>query len=101
LFSHGLTQFFRVLDSRYPPPGGLCLPAGKHTGILTQFQTIVNKKKAKKKVLTGILLNSSITEVTKEKVRERKKLLTPREAKYAGLFMRNLLLWRLLATGYG
>ena len=67
------------------------------------FNTFSNKsqqKKAKKKVLTGILL-SSITKVTKEKVRECKKLLTPREAKYAGLFMRNLLLWRLLATGYG
>jgi len=22
-----------------PPTGGLCLPAGKHTGILMQFQT--------------------------------------------------------------
>jgi hypothetical protein len=29
----------------YPAPtGGLRLPAGKHTGILTDFQTIDNKK---------------------------------------------------------
>jgi hypothetical protein len=27
------------------PTGGLRLPADKHTGILTDFQTIVNKKK--------------------------------------------------------
>jgi len=26
------------------PAGGLCLPAGKHVGILTYFQTISNKK---------------------------------------------------------
>jgi hypothetical protein len=27
--------------------GGLCLPSGKHTDILTEFQTIVNKKMKK------------------------------------------------------
>jgi len=33
----------------YPAPtGGLRLPAGKHTNILTEFQTIVNKKKKKR-----------------------------------------------------
>jgi len=70
-------------------------------GYFNIFSNKSQQKKGQKKGLTGIFLNSSITEVTKEKVRERKKLLTPREAKYAGLFMRNLLLWRLLATGYG
>jgi len=36
----------------YPAPtGGLCLPSGKHTGILTHFQTKVNKKTAKKHFL--------------------------------------------------
>jgi len=29
------------------PTGGLRLPAGKHTGILIDFQTEVNKKTAK------------------------------------------------------
>jgi hypothetical protein len=33
------------------PAGGLRLPAGKHTSILTYFQTIVNKKNNPKKVL--------------------------------------------------
>ena len=40
----------------YPAPtGGLCLSAGKHTGILTDFQTKVNKKKAKKALFLAIL----------------------------------------------
>jgi len=30
------------------PTGGLCLPFGKHTGILTYFQIKVNKKMSKK-----------------------------------------------------
>ena len=30
------------------PAGGLRLPAGKHTGILTEIQTKVNKKMTKK-----------------------------------------------------
>jgi len=29
------------------PLGGLCLPIGKHSGILTNFQTKVNKKMTK------------------------------------------------------
>jgi len=32
------------------PAGGLRLPAGKHTSILTDFQTIVNKKITKKEL---------------------------------------------------
>jgi len=32
------------------PLGGLCLPNGKHAGILTQFQTQVNKKKRLKRI---------------------------------------------------
>ncbi|MBW8041573.1 MAG: hypothetical protein FVQ85_16475 [Planctomycetes bacterium] len=35
------------------PTGGLRLPAGKHTGILTDFQTKVNKKMAKKELFFG------------------------------------------------
>jgi len=35
------------------PTGGLCLPIGKHKGILTQFQTKVNKKTAKKRFFFG------------------------------------------------
>jgi len=38
-YSHGLTQFFRVLSW-----AGYRLPAGKYGGILTDFQTKVNKK---------------------------------------------------------
>jgi hypothetical protein len=30
-----------------PPAGGFRLPSGKHTGILTHFQTKVNKKRPK------------------------------------------------------
>jgi len=37
------------------PTGGLCLPAGKHAGILTLFQTIVNKKMNKKHFFLVIL----------------------------------------------
>jgi len=38
----------------YPAPtGGLRLPAGKHTGILTGYQTIVNKKMTKKELFFG------------------------------------------------
>jgi hypothetical protein len=33
----------------YPAPaGGLCLPSGKHAGIITQIQAKVNTKTAKK-----------------------------------------------------
>jgi len=35
------------------PAGGLCLPAGKHTGILTIFQTLINKKMDKKQLFFG------------------------------------------------
>jgi len=35
--------------------GGLCLPAGKHTGILTDFQTKVKKKMAKNELFLDIL----------------------------------------------
>jgi len=35
------------------PAGGLCLLTGKHTGILTLFQTIVNKKMDKKQLFFG------------------------------------------------
>ena len=44
IISHGLTQFFRVLDFRYPPAGGLRLLISKHTRILTHFRTKVKKK---------------------------------------------------------
>ncbi|MFB0553795.1 MAG: hypothetical protein ACETWQ_10830 [Phycisphaerae bacterium] len=37
------------------PTGGLCLPAGKHTGILMQYQTLVNKKMAKKQLFLAAL----------------------------------------------
>jgi len=42
------------------PTGGLCLPAGKHVGILTVFQTIVNKKMTKKALF--LLFTLSISE---------------------------------------
>jgi len=35
------------------PAGGLCLPAGKHAGILTCLQTVVNKKMIKKAFFFG------------------------------------------------
>jgi len=35
------------------PAGGSCLPTGKHTGILTLFQTLVNKKTVKKQLFFG------------------------------------------------
>jgi len=35
-------------EMSFSPTGGLCLPSGKYTGILTQFQTKVNKKTVKK-----------------------------------------------------
>jgi len=38
-----------------PLRGGLCLPISKHTGILTQFQTKVNKKTAKKHLFLAAL----------------------------------------------
>jgi len=35
------------VDYGNPPTGGLCLPAGKHTGILTYIQTLSTKKRSK------------------------------------------------------
>jgi len=37
------------------PTGGLCLPLGKHTGILTYFQTKINKKITQKELFPVIL----------------------------------------------
>ena len=46
----------------YPAPtGGLRLPAGKHTDILTDFQTTVNKKINKKKCFFGPLPLARVT----------------------------------------
>jgi hypothetical protein len=42
------------------PTGGLCLPTGKHAGILTLFQTIVNKKMDKKHFFLAALFHSEI-----------------------------------------
>ena len=36
------------------PTGGLCLPAGKYTGILVKFQTIVNKKMLKNELFFAL-----------------------------------------------
>jgi len=44
-FGAGRFVRFSAISS---PAGGLCLPAGKHTGILIYYQTIVNKKTTKK-----------------------------------------------------
>jgi len=33
------------------PTGGLCLPTDKHAGILTYFQTIINKNGKKNEIL--------------------------------------------------
>jgi len=39
-----LTDMKSEMSKLSSPTGGLCLLSGKHTGILTYFQTIVNKK---------------------------------------------------------
>ena len=42
------------------PTGGLCLLTGKHTGILTLFQTLVNKKMDKMHFFLAALFHSEI-----------------------------------------
>jgi len=42
------------------PAGGLFLPDGKHTGILTMFQTKVNKKTVKKQLFLAALFHIEI-----------------------------------------
>jgi len=39
------------------PTGGLCLPTGKHMGILTIFQTKVKRKTKKSSFFTHLLTN--------------------------------------------
>jgi len=41
------------------PTGGLCLPSGKHTGILTYFQTMSTKKRPKKNFFLVISAKAS------------------------------------------
>jgi len=43
------------------PAGGLCLPAGKHTGILTYYQILSTKKWPKKNFFWSPALRSAAT----------------------------------------
>jgi len=49
----GLATYDMQTEMSSSPAGGLCLPAGKHTGILTLLQTIVNKKNGQKATFFG------------------------------------------------
>ena len=53
----GLATYDMQTEMSYSPAGGLCLPFGKHVGILTLFQTLSTKKRAKiYKILAALFL---------------------------------------------
>ena len=56
----GLATYDMQTEMSSSPTGGLCLPAGKHTGILTQYQTQSTKKWTKSNFFLAALFLSEI-----------------------------------------
>ena len=80
------------------PAGGLCLPSGKHTGILTYFLTIVNKKMTKKQLFLARPLTSEITNIHLTYTSHRGRHLWA--ASYFTLLNIEILSWPSLGPAY-